>query len=107
MKGPLANMLKQAQQMQKKMEDAKNELANVKVRGEAGGGMVKIKMTGRNDVLGVEIDPLLLSEDKTMLEDLVAAAMNDAVRKVEVVREEKMGQMTAGFNLPADMKLPF
>ena len=107
MKGPLANMLKQAQQMQQKMEDAKAELVSLQVRGEAGGGMVKINMTGRNDVVSVVIDDLLLSEDKAMLEDLIAAAMNDAVRKVEAARDEKMSAMTSGLNLPLDMKLPF
>lgn len=107
MKGPLANMLKQAQEMQQKLEDAKQELANLEVTGEAGGGMLKVRMTGRHDVLQVDIDPVLMGDDKAMLEDLIAAAMNDAVRKVETARDSRMSELTAGISLPPGMKLPF
>ena len=107
MKGPLANMLKQAQQMQQKLEDAKQELASLEVTGEAGGGMVKVLMTGRHDVVRVDIDDILMGDDKSMLEDLVAAALNDAVRKVESARDARMSELTAGINLPPGMKLPF
>ncbi len=107
MKGPLANMLKQAQEMQQKLEDAKQELANLEVTGEAGGGMLKVRMTGRHDVLQVDIDPILMGDDKAMLEDLIAAAMNDAVRKVETARDSRMSELTAGISLPPGMKLPF
>jgi hypothetical protein len=107
MKGPLANMLKQAQDMQQKLEDAKQELANMEVTGEAGGGMVKVRMTGHHDVLQVDIDSLLMADDKSMVEDLVAAAVNDAVRKVETARDSRMSELTAGINLPPGIKLPF
>jgi nucleoid-associated protein EbfC len=107
MKGPLANMLKQAQDMQQKLEDAKQELANMEVSGEAGGGMVKVRMTGRHDVLEVDIDSVLMADDKSMVEDLVAAAVNDAVRKVETARDSRMSELTAGINLPPGIKLPF
>ena len=107
MKGPLANMLKQAQDMQQKLEDAKQELANMEVTGEAGGGMVKVRMTGRHDVLQVDIDSLLMGDDKHMVEDLVAAAVNDAVRKVEIARDSRMSELTAGINMPPGIQLPF
>ena len=107
MKGPLANMMKQAQEMQQKLEDAKKELENLEITGESGGGMVKIRMTGRHDVLRVDIDDLLMGDDKSMLEDLVAAAMNDAVRKVEHARDSRMSELTAGISLPPGIKLPF
>ena len=107
MKGPLANMLKQAQDMQQKLEDAKQELANMEVTGEAGGGMVKVRMTGRHVVLQVDIDSLLMGDDKHMVEDLVAAAVNDAVRKVEIARDSRMSELTAGINLPPGIQLPF
>jgi nucleoid-associated protein EbfC len=106
MKGPLAEMMKQAQDMQRKMEEAQAELAAREVIGDAGGGMVQVTMTGRNDVRSVTIAPALLT-DRTMLEDLIAAAMNDAVRRVESLREEQMSGLTAGINLPPGMKLPF
>ena len=107
MKGALANMLKQAQEMQSKLENAKEALANLVVTGESGGGMVKVQMTGRNDVNKVEIDDLLMNDDKSMLEDLLAAAVNDAVRKVEHARDSRMSELTAGMQLPPGMKLPF
>ena len=106
MKGPLAEMMKQAQQMQRKMEEAQEKLAASEVTGESGGGMVKVVMTGRNDVRGVSIDPALM-DDKDMLEDLLAAAVNDAVRRLERMRVEQMSGLTSGLNLPGDFKLPF
>lgn len=107
MKGGLGNIMKQAQQMQEKMQKAQEEIANSEVQGESGAGMVKITMTGKHDVKRVEIDPNLLQEDKEMLEDLIAAAVNDANRKAEAMMQEKMGDMTAGMSLPAGFKLPF
>lgn len=107
MKGGLGNIMKQAQQMQEKMQKAQEEIANLEVDGEAGAGMVKVVMTGKHDVKRVSIDPALMSEDKEMLEDLVAAAVNDANRRVESVTQEKMGGMTAGLDLPAGFKMPF
>ncbi len=106
-KGQLAGLMKQAQQMQENMKRMQEQLASVEVEGEAGAGMVKVVMTCRHDVKRVTIDPSLLSDDKDMLEDLVAAAMNDAVRKVESTVQEKMASMTAGLPLPPGMKLPF
>ena len=107
MKGGLGNLMKQAQKMKTDFEDAQKELADLEVSGESGGGMVKVMMTGRHDVRRVEIDPSLMSEDKEMLEDLVAAAVNDAVRKVENVSQDKMAGLTGGLGLPAGIKLPF
>jgi hypothetical protein len=93
--------------MQEQMQRAQEELANMEVTGQAGGGMVKVVMTGRHDLKRVSIDDSLMQDDKEMLEDLVAAAVNDAVRQLEQVTQEKMGGLTAGMNLPAGMKLPF
>ena len=107
MKNPLNNLMKQAQQMQADMQKAQEELASMEVTGQAGGGMVKVVMTGRHDVKRVEIDDALLQDDKEMLEDLLAAAVNDAVRMVEEQSRDKMSGMTAGLNLPDGMKLPF
>lgn len=107
MKGMLGNLMKQAQEMQGNMEKAQQELANMEVQGESGAGMVKITMNGRHDVRRVEVDPSLMGEDKEMLEDLIAAAVNDAVRKVDAMSKEKMSGFTAGMNLPPGMKLPF
>ncbi|MDH5437023.1 MAG: YbaB/EbfC family nucleoid-associated protein [Gammaproteobacteria bacterium] len=107
MKGMLGNMMKQAQEMQANMEKAQQELANLEVQGESGAGMVKITMNGHHDVRRVEIDPGLMQEDKEMLEDLVAAAVNDAVRRVETLKNDKMSGLTAGMNLPPGIKLPF
>jgi DNA-binding YbaB/EbfC family protein len=106
-KNQLAGLMKQAQTMQENMKQAQDALAAMEVEGEAGGGMVKVVMTGRHDVKRVTIAPTLLSEDKDMLEDLVAAAMNDAVRKVEVASQQKMAGLTAGMPLPPGFKLPF
>ena len=107
MKGGLGGLMKQAQQMQENMKKMQEQLALVEVEGQAGGGMVKIVMTCRNDVKRVHIDPSLFGEDKDMLEDLVAAAMNDAVRRAEATSQEKMSGFTAGMGLPPGFKLPF
>lgn len=106
LKGGLGNMMKQAQQMQENMKKMQEKLAEVEVEGVAGAGMVKVLMTCRNDVRRVTIDPSLMSDDKDMLEDLIAAAMNDAVRKAEATTQEKMAGFTAGLNLPPGFKLP-
>lgn len=107
MKGNIGNMLKQAQQMQTNMQKAQAEIAAMEVTGEAGGGMAKIVMTGKHEVRRVTIDPSLASDDREMLEDLIAAAINDAVQKVERVTQEKMSSLMGGMNLPPGMKLPF
>ena len=107
MKNQLAGLMKQAQTMQENMKQAQDAIAAMEVEGQAGGGMVKVVMTGRHDVKRVTIAPTLLSEDKDMLEDLVAAAMNDAVRKVETASQQKMAGLTAGMPLPPGFKLPF
>jgi nucleoid-associated protein EbfC len=107
MKGGIGNMLKQAQQMQANMQKMQAEFVNLEVEGQAGGGMVKVIMNGRHDVKRVHIDPSVLGDDKDMLEDLIAAAVNDAVRHVERLTQEKMSSMTAGLGLPPGFKLPF
>ena len=107
MKGGLGKMMKQAQEMQANMQKAQEELANMEVTGQAGGGMVTVVMTGRHDVKRVTIDDSLMGDDKEMLEDLLAAAVNDAVRQVESTSAEKMSGMTAGLNLPGGFKMPF
>ncbi len=107
MKGGLGNLMKQAQQMQNRMAAVQEEIANMEVTGQSGGGLVSVVMTGRHDVKRVSIDESLLGDDREMLEDLVAAAVNDAVRQVEKCSQEKMGEVTAGMNLPGGMKLPF
>ncbi|MCH8163776.1 MAG: YbaB/EbfC family nucleoid-associated protein [Proteobacteria bacterium] len=107
MKGGLSNIMKQAQQMQENMQKAQEEIANMEVTGESGAGLVKITMTGRHDVKSVTIDPTLIGDDKDMLEDLIAAAVNDANRRVESMTQEKMSGLAAGMDLPAGMKLPF
>ncbi len=107
MKGGLGNLMKQAQAMQENLRKAQEELASIEVTGAAGGGMVSVVMTCRYDVRRVTIDPGLLKDDKEVLEDLVAAAVNDAVRKVEKTTQEKMSGLTAGLGLPAGLKLPF
>ena len=106
MKNPLGNLMKQAQQMQTQMQDAQEELGNREVQGEAGGGMVHLTRTCRHEVRSIQIDEALLGEDKDMLEDILAAAFNDALRKVEKTTQEKYSGMTAGLGLPAGMKLP-
>jgi hypothetical protein len=107
MKGQLAGLMKQAQAMQDNMKRAQEELALMEVEGQSGAGLVKVVMTCKNDVKRVTIDPSLLAEDKDMLEDLVAAAFNDAVRRAEEVSTAKMGKLTAGMPLPPGMKFPF
>jgi len=107
MKGGIGNLMKQAQKMQEDMQKAQEEMANIEVTGQSGGGMVSVVMTCRHDVKRVSIDDSLLSDDKDMLEDLIAAAVNDAVRQVEKTSADKMSGMTAGLNLPGGMKLPF
>lgn len=102
MKGGMGNMMKQAQQMQANMEKAQQELAQMEVTGQSGGGMVKVVMTGKHDLKRVSIEDALLEDDKEMLEDLIAAAVNDAVRQIEKTSQERMSGM-----LPAGMKLPF
>jgi DNA-binding YbaB/EbfC family protein len=107
-KGQLAGLMKQAQAMQDNMKKAQDELGNIEVTGESGAGLVKVTMTCKHDVKRVTIDPSLLAEDKDMLEDLVAAAFNAAVRKAEDTSGEKMGKITAGMpSLPGGMKFPF
>jgi len=107
MKGGMGNLMKQAQQMQDKMAKAQEELAKMEVIGESGAGMVKVTMTGGHSVRRVEIDDSLMEDDKDMLEDLVSAAFNDAVRRVEEQNKEKMGALTGGMQLPPGMKMPF
>ena len=106
MKGGIAGLMKQAQQMQENMKKAQAQLAQVEVEGQSGAGMVKVLMTCAHDVRRVSIDASVM-DDKEMLEDLVAAAFNDAVRRVEQVSQERMAGFTSGLNLPAGMKLPF
>ena len=106
-KGGMGNLMKQAQQMQERMQKMQEQLAQMEVVGEAGAGMVKVTMAGSHSVRRIEIDPSLMEDDKEMLEDLVAAAINDAMRRVEEVTKERMAGFTAGMNLPAGMKLPF
>ena len=107
MKGGLGNIMKQAQAMQENLRKAQEELAHIEVNGSAAGGLVKVVMTCRHDVKRVTIDPSLLSEDKDMLEDLLAAAVNDAVRRVETTTQEKMSGLTMGMPMPPGFKLPF
>ena len=106
-KGQLAGLMKQAQAMQDNLKKTQDELASVEVEGESGAGLVKVLMTCKHDVKRVTIDPSLLAEDKDMLEDLVAAAFNDALRRAEETSAEKMGKLTAGLPLPGGMKFPF
>ena len=107
MKGGLGNLMKQAQQMQEKMKRAQEELGGIEVEGQSGSGLVKVVMTCRHEVRRIKIDDSLMGDDKDMLEDLVAAAVNDAVRLVEATSQEKMGGAMAGMPIPAGMKLPF
>ncbi|HIZ50398.1 MAG TPA: YbaB/EbfC family nucleoid-associated protein [Candidatus Pseudomonas excrementavium] len=107
MKGGMAGLMKQAQQMQEKMQKMQEELANAEVTGQSGAGLVSVLMTGRHDVRRVSIDDSLMTEDKEVLEDLIAAAFNDAVRKLEQQNQEKMAGLTSGMNLPDGFKMPF
>ena len=106
-KGQIAGLMKQAQAMQDNLKKAQEELALIEVEGQSGAGLVNVVMTCKQDVKRVTIDPSLLADDKDMLEDLVAAAFNDAVRRAEELSQEKMGKLTAGMPLPPGMKLPF
>ena len=107
MKGGMGNMMKQAQQMQANMEKAQKEIAEAEAIDESGAGLVKVTINGKHDVKRVEIDPELMKDDKEMLEDLIAAAVNDANRRIEKMSQEKMSSVTAGMSLPPGMKLPF
>jgi nucleoid-associated protein EbfC len=107
MKNPLANLMQQAQQMQENFKKVQDELAAMEVNGESGGGLVRIVMNGKREALRVSIDESLVKEDRDMLEDLVAAAINDAVRKVAKLKEEKMAGLTGGLELPTGFKMPF
>ncbi|KZN12647.1 MULTISPECIES: YbaB/EbfC family nucleoid-associated protein [Marinomonas] len=106
-KGGMGNMMRQAQKMQENMQKAQEEIANMEVEGQAGAGLVKVVMTGRHDVKRVSIDDSLFEDDKEMLEDLIAAAMNDAVRNIETNQKNKMEEATAGMSLPPGFKMPF
>lgn len=106
MKGGLGDLMKQAQKMQEEMQKSQAELANMEVTGQAGGGMISVVMTGRHDIHRVSIDDSVM-DDKEMLEDLIAAAVNDAVRQIEKESKSKMSGMTDGLNLPPGFKLPF
>jgi hypothetical protein len=107
MKGAMGNMMRQAQKMQEDMQKAQQEIAAMEVEGQSGGGMVKVLMNGRHEIRKVSIDDSLMQDDKEMIEDLLAAAVNDAVRRVEQVTQEKMSGLSAGLNLPGGLKLPF
>lgn len=107
MKNPLASLMQQAQQMQENIKKAQEELAVMEITGESGGGLVKIVMNGKREVLKLSIDDSLVKEDRDMLEDLVAAAVNDAVRKVSKLKQEKLSSLTGGLELPAGFKMPF
>lgn len=106
-KGGIGNLMKQAQLMQANLQKAQAQIAELEVEGVAGAGLVKVTMNGKHDVRRVFIDASLMGDDKEMLEDLIAAAVNDAVRRVETVTQEKMASVTAGMPLPPGMKLPF
>lgn len=105
--GGIGNLMKQAQAMQENMQKMQAKIAEMEVEGVSGAGLVKVVMTGKHDVKRVTIDPSLMADDKDMLEDLIAAAMNDAVRKVEDMVQEKMAGVTAGLPLPPGFKMPF
>ena len=107
MKGGIGQLMKQAQEMQANMQKAQEEMASITVTGESGAGMVRINMTCKHQVKSVEIDDTLIGDDKEMLEDLIVAAFNDSIRKVEKTVQEKFSGMASGLNLPPGMKLPF
>jgi len=106
-KGGMGNLMKQAQQMQERMQKMQEQLANMEVVGESGAGLVKVTMTGSHSVRRVAIDPSLMEDDQEMLEDLIAAAFNDAVRRIEEQNKTKMGELTGGMQLPPGFKMPF
>ena len=107
MKGNMGNFLKQAQQIKENVEKAQAQVASIEVTGESGGGMVKVTMSGRHEVKRVQLDPTVVGDDRELLEDLIAAAINDAVHRVESATQEKMAGAMAGMQLPPGMKLPF
>lgn len=107
MKGELGKLMQQAQKMQERMQEAQEEMARMEVEGAAGGGMVSVTMTGRHEVRRISIDDSLMGDDRDMLEDLIAAAVNDAVQKVEAAQKEHYSDMTSGMNLPGGFKMPF
>lgn len=107
MKGGIGGLMKQAQKMQEDMQRVQAELANLEIEGQSGGGMVRVVMTGKYEARRVHIDPSLFDDDRDMIEDLVAAAINDAVHKAEATTQERMSGLTAGLGLPPGMKLPF
>jgi DNA-binding YbaB/EbfC family protein len=107
MKADLGQLMKQAQKMQEQVQKAQEELTGLEIEGEAGGGLVKLTMTGKHEVRKIQIDDVLLGDDREMLEDILAAAFNDALRKVDKTVEEKYAGMTSGLGLPGGFKLPF
>jgi len=107
MKADIGQLMKQAQKMQAQVQEAQEELANLEVQGEAGGGLVTLTMTCRRELRGVRIDPSLLGDDREMLEDILVAAFNDALRKVEKTEQDKYSGMTGGLGLPGGLQLPF
>ncbi len=107
MKGGIGNLMKQAQQMQNNLQKVQAEIAEMEVEGQSGSGLVKVTMNGKHAVKRVDIDPSLMQDDKEMLEDLIVAAMNDAVRRIDTVSQEKMAAVTAGMPMPPGMKFPF
>jgi len=107
MKGGLGGLMKQAQKMQEDMQKAQEEVANLEVEGQAGGGMVKVTMNGRHELRRVNIDPSLMDDDKEMLEDLLAAAVNDATKKIDASSKDMMSGVTSGMSLPPGFKMPF
>jgi DNA-binding YbaB/EbfC family protein len=107
MKGGIGNLMRQAQQLQENMQKAQAEIAGMEVTGESGGGMVKVTINGRHEARRVQIDPTVPLDDREMVEDLVAAAINDATRRLETATQEKMSGLVGGMNLPPGMKLPF
>jgi len=107
MKGGIGNLMKQAQQMQADMQKAQDEIANMQIEGQSGAGMVKVTMNGQHELLRVTIDDSLMGDDKEMLEDLIAAAVNDASQRLAEATKERMGSLTSGMDLPPGMKMPF
>ena len=107
MSGGFGNMMKQAEALQRNMQKAQEEIGRMEVTGESGGGMVKVTMTGKHEVKRVQIEPAVIGEDREMLEDLIAAAINDAVRRVETQSQQRMSELMSGLRLPPGMKMPF
>ena len=107
MKSPLTDLMQQAQKVQKELERMQQEAVDAVATGEAGGGMVRVQMNGRYELQNVDIDPTLMAEDKTILQDLLVAAVNDASRRIEIISKERLAGVASGLNLPAGLKLPF